>query len=67
MNSSNTKYDLERMLIESKLDNLSCEIIELENQISVLSNELRFRRIQKCDLEYRLKEMDGNANRWQGE
>ena len=57
MNSSDDEIDLNRELISVELEELDKEIEELEHRISVLTNELRYKRIHKYDLEYRLKEM----------
>ena len=57
MNSSDDETDLNRELISVELEELDKEIEELEHRISVLTNELRYKRIHKYDLEYRLKEM----------
>jgi predicted nuclease with TOPRIM domain len=57
MNSLDEEIDLNRELISAELEELDKEIEELEHRISVLTNELRYKRIHKYDLEYRLKEM----------
>lgn len=58
MNSLDEETDLNRELISAELEELDKEIEELEHRISVLTNELRYKRIHKYDLEYRLKELD---------
>ena len=57
MNSLDGEVDLNKELISAELEELDKEIEELEHRISVLTNELRYKRIHKYDLEYRLKEM----------
>ncbi len=58
MNSLDEEIDLNRELIAAELEEIDKEIEELEHRISVLTNELRYKRIHKYDLEYRLKELD---------
>ena len=58
MNSSDDEIDLNKELISVELEELDKEMEELEHRISVLTNELRYKRIHKYDLEYRLKELD---------
>ena len=58
MNSLDEDIDLNRELISAELEEINKEIEELEHRISVLTNELRYKRIHKYDLEYRLKELD---------
>lgn len=58
MNSLDEDVDLNRELISAELEEINKEIEELEHRISVLTNELRYKRIHKYDLEYRLKELD---------
>lgn len=58
MNSLDGEVDLNKELISAELEELDKEIEELEHRISVLTNELRYKRIHKYDLEYRLKELD---------
>ena len=57
MNSSDAEIDLSSELISVELEELDKEIEELEHRISVWTNELRYKRIHRYDLEYRLKEM----------
>ncbi len=58
MNSLDEEIDLNREQIAVELAEIDKEIAELEHRISVLTNELRYKRIHKYDLEYRLKELD---------
>lgn len=57
MNSLDEEIDLNREWLFAELEKIDKEIEELEHRISVLTNELRYKRIHKYDLEYRLKEM----------
>ena len=57
MNSLDEEIDLYRELISAELEEIDKEIEELEHKISVLTNELRYKRVHKYDLEYRLKAM----------
>ena len=58
MNSLDGETDLNRGQIAAELEELNREIEELERRISVLTNKLRYKRVHKYDLEYRLKELD---------
>lgn len=57
MNSLDEEIDLSRERLYAELEEIDKEIEELEHRISVLTNELRYKRVHKYDLEYRLKEM----------
>lgn len=57
MNSLDEEIDLNRERLFAELEEIDKEIEELEHRISVLTSELRYKRVHKYDLEYRLKEM----------
>ena len=58
MNSLDGEIDLNREQIAAELEEINREISELEHRISVLTNTLKYKRVHKYDLEYRLKELD---------